>query len=194
MCGIYNYGRHRSRDCPINWGKDPRSLEPICTIDGEYGHKPRWRTAVGDRKIGIERIDAPLPTTRKVKIPGNATGSPVKEVRGWVASLRTRPLKCWTCGVVGHFSADCQRRRCWHCWGTCPHKRRDPPRLTSQDRNKPQRQRSKTERHYHPSPIPTRGPLRREMGPRKNKESPCLVPASRWPCGEANRKEIGNGR
>ena len=37
-------------------------------------------------------------------------------------------------------------------------------------------------------------PPRREMGLRSNKEPPCLAPAFRWPRGEANRKEIGNGR
>ena len=73
------YGGHRSQDCTTKWGGDPRSLGLNCAIDGEYGHKVRWRTTAGDRKIGIERIDAPLPPTRKAKISGNATRSPVKK-------------------------------------------------------------------------------------------------------------------
>ena len=54
-------------------------VEPNCTIDGEYGHKARWRTVTGDHKICIEQIDVPLPPTRKAKSPGNAAGSPVKK-------------------------------------------------------------------------------------------------------------------
>ena len=72
MCGTCKYCGHMTRDCPTNWGRDPRFLEPNCTIDGEYEHKARWLTAAGDRKIGIERIDALLPPTRKAKSPGNA--------------------------------------------------------------------------------------------------------------------------
>ena len=107
VCGTCKYGGHRSRDCPTNWGKDPRSLEPNCTIDGEYRHKDRWR----DRKIGIERIDAPLPPTRKAKRPGNAAGSPVKKLEeGWPQ------FEYWTCGLVGHFSADCQLIRTGIRW------------------------------------------------------------------------------
>ena len=54
VCGICNYGGHRSRDYTTNWGRDPRSLEPNYTIDGEYGHKARWGTVAGDRKVGIK--------------------------------------------------------------------------------------------------------------------------------------------
>ena len=79
VCGTCNHGGHRSRDCPTNLGRDSMSQEPNCTIDGEYGHNARWRTVAGDRKIGIEQIDAPLPPTRKTKSPGNAAGSPTKK-------------------------------------------------------------------------------------------------------------------
>ena len=85
-------------------------------------------------------------------------------------------------------------------WGCKPHKTnlspqgKEPPRQTGQDRNKLQGQTGRAERHYHPTPIPTREPPRREMGPRRNKEPLLLAPASQWSRGEANRKEFGNGR
>ena len=79
VCGICNYGGHKSRDCRTIWGRGPRSLEPNCTIDGEYGHKARVRTVAGDRKIGIGRIDAPFPPARKANTPGNTAGSPVRK-------------------------------------------------------------------------------------------------------------------
>ena len=119
-----------------------------------------------------------------------------------MAPVRTRPLKSWTSAVFGHFSPNCQRRRCWHCGDashirrTCPYKGRNPSRQTGQDRNKPQEQRGRAGRCYHPTPIPTRGHPRRKMGPRRNKEPLRLAPALRWSRsgGGANRKEFGNGR
>ena len=117
-----------------------------------------------------------------------------------MAPVRTRPLKCWTCGVVGHFSANCQRRRCWHCGGaghirrTCPHRGKNPQRQTSQDKIRPQGQRGRAEGRYHPVPIPNREPPRREMGPRRNKETPWLAPASRWSRGAANRERFKDRR
>ena len=76
VCGTCNHGGHRSRDYPTNWERDPRSLEPNSSINGEYERKARWRTAAGDRKIGIERINAPLRPTRKAKYPGSPLGHP----------------------------------------------------------------------------------------------------------------------
>ena len=34
VCGTCNHGGHRSRNCPTNWRRDPKSQEPNCMIDG----------------------------------------------------------------------------------------------------------------------------------------------------------------
>lgn len=116
-----------------------------------------------------------------------------------MAPVRARPLRCWTCGIVGHFSVDCQRR-CWHCGGaghvrrTCPHRGRNPLRRTGRNRNELEGQRVRAERRYHPNPIRAREAPRREMGPRRNKVPPLLAPASWWSRREANRKDGSEGR
>lgn len=86
MCWICKYGGHRARDCPTNYGGDPRSLEPDCTTCGEFGHKARWCTAEGDRKLEIKRVNTLVPPTEMEKGIGNADNSNGGEK--WVGSPR----------------------------------------------------------------------------------------------------------
>ena len=79
VCWTCKYSGHRSWNCAVKWGGDPRSQGPNCTIDGKYRHKAQWCTTAGDHKLGIKQINMLLPPTRKAKNPGNAARLPVKE-------------------------------------------------------------------------------------------------------------------
>ena len=70
-----------------------------------------------------------------------------------MAPIKTRPLKCWSCGVAGYFAVSCKWCKCWLC-KPAGHLRRNCPGREGAERKGRNKGNKKTSTHSTQETLP----------------------------------------